>query len=293
MFVGFLPNASMLFTSNKDLRNHLENKIDSSLKVGFVPTMGALHDGHLALMDQAVSDNDVLVVSIFVNPTQFNNKEDLEKYPRELDKDIELIEARIKSDYLIIYAPDVQDVYGSSTVSKPYDFDGLEHVMEGAQRPGHFDGVGTILEFLFNAIQPDKAYFGEKDFQQLQIIKKLVKKLDLDLEIIGCPIHREKSGLAMSSRNGRLSKDGFIKAAQIHSILLKAKSNFQHQSIEQTVDLVSQEIGAIPEFTLEYFTIADEQSLTPTTEKDPSKTYRGFIVVHLEGVRLIDNIPLD
>jgi len=292
MFVGFLPNCPMVFDSHEKVRDFLENEIDASATIGFVPTMGALHEGHIALMNQALADNDFLVVSIFVNPTQFNNLEDLEKYPRILEQDHQLMQSRLDASKFLIYAPTVQDVYGAHTASKSYDFDGLEHVMEGAQRPGHFNGVGTILEFLFKVVQPDRAYFGEKDFQQLQIIKNLVHQLGLDLQIIGCPIHREKSGLAMSSRNGRLTQKGFEKSALIYKVLQNAPSYFQDHSIQQTIDKITEEIKAIPEFTLEYFAIADEQSLLPVTLKEAGKNYRGFIVVHHEGVRLIDNIPL-
>nr|WP_194851491.1 pantoate--beta-alanine ligase [Nonlabens antarcticus] len=283
----------MLFESHKYLRNHIENQLDASKSIGFVPTMGALHDGHIALMDRALSDNDFLIVSIFVNPTQFNNPEDLDKYPRILEQDLELMKSRLDSDRFLVYAPTVEDVYGHNTASKTYNFDGLENVMEGEKRPGHFNGVGTVLQFLFKVVQPDNAYFGEKDFQQLQIIKKLVTSLNLDIKIIGCPIHREKSGLAMSSRNARLSRDGLEKAAQIYQILQKAKTSFKTHTVPETLNFVTDQIKSVSEFTLEYFTIADENSLQTATEKNPSYTYRGFIVVHLEGVRLIDNILLD
>jgi pantoate--beta-alanine ligase len=281
----------MLFESHKNLRNYLQNKVDSSFSIGFVPTMGALHNGHIALMDRALEENEFLVVSIFVNPTQFNNPADLEKYPRILDQDLKLMASRLDADRYVIYAPTTEDVYGKNTASKSYDFGGLEKVMEGAQRPGHFDGVGTILEFLFNVVQPDRAYFGEKDFQQLQVIKNLVRFLDSNIEILGCPIHREESGLAMSSRNGRLSSDGFRTAALIYQILQNAKAYFIIHSIPETVELVKKEIAAIPGFELEYFTIAKEEDLLPAASKTTDKNYRGFIVVHLEGIRLIDNIP--
>jgi pantoate--beta-alanine ligase len=253
--------------------------------------MGALHDGHIALMNEALKENDFLVVSIFVNPTQFNNPADLEKYPRILDQDRKLMDSRLESDRYVIYAPSTVDVYGKKTASKSYDFGGLEDVMEGAQRPGHFDGVGTVLEFLFNVVQPVRAYFGEKDFQQLQIIRKLVLFLNSDIEILGCPIHREESGLAMSSRNVRLSSDGFKNAAHIYQVLKDAKAHFTKHSIAETIELVKKGIGAIPEFELEYFTIAEEDNLVPATSKKANTNYRGFIVVHLEGIRLIDNIP--
>ena len=293
MFVGFLAQSSMVFESHKDLSQYLNNHRDMSKSIGFVATMGALHQGHIALMKKALKDNDFLVVSIFVNPTQFNNPEDLKKYPRLLEADLNLMESHLDSSKFVTYAPPVEDVYGEIAQSKSYDFDGLESVMEGSQRPGHFDGVGTIIEFLFDIIQPDRAYFGEKDFQQLQIIKKLTEKIKLPIEIIGCPIHREESGLAMSSRNGRLSAEGFIMAAQIYEVLEQAPNYFENHSIAETISFVSEKIEEVPQFELEYFTIADEQTLIPAHTKDASKNYRGFLVVHLEGVRLIDNIPLN
>ncbi|WP_148311326.1 pantoate--beta-alanine ligase [Nonlabens marinus] len=283
----------MVFESHKNLSQYLNNHRDTNKSIGFVPTMGALHQGHLALMKKALEDNDFLVVSIFVNPTQFNNPEDLKKYPRLLEADLKLMESQLDSSNFITYAPAVEDVYGKIAVSKSYHFDGLEDVMEGSQRPGHFDGVGTILQFLFEVVQPDRAYFGEKDFQQLQIIKKLKEKLQLPIEIIGYPIHREESGLAMSSRNARLSPEGFIKAAQIYQVLKEAPGYFSKHSIKETIAFVSKKISQLSGFELEYFTIADEKTLSPATIKDSSKNYRAFIVVHLEGVRLIDNIPLN
>ncbi len=293
MFVGFQASNCMVFNSHKNLSHHIENQRSPSISIGFVPTMGALHDGHLALMHQALLENDFLVVSIFVNPTQFNNQEDLEKYPRLLDNDLALIQSKLPIERVIIYAPTVEDVYGNNTKAQHYDYGGLENVMEGAQRPGHFDGVGTVLEFLFNAVHPNRAYFGEKDFQQLQIIKKLVEILALDIEIIGCPIHRESSGLAMSSRNGRLTAQNFKKAAAIYEILLESKSYFKEHDIPQTISFVRKQIEDLPGFELEYFTIASEDTLVPAHTVEKGKSYRAFIVVHLQGVRLIDNIPLD
>ena len=282
----------MVFYTHKELSKSIEDQRSNVESIGFVPTMGALHDGHIALMKQALNDNQLLVVSIFVNPTQFNNTEDLAKYPRLLDQDLAIIKANLPDHNIILYAPTVADVYGKHTVSKTYNFAGLENVMEGAQRPGHFDGVGTILEFLFKVVQPDRAYFGEKDFQQLQIIKRLVHQLELPIDIIGCPIHREQSGLAMSSRNGRLTKENFQKASFIYETLFEARKYFETHSISESVDLVENKMKANADFELEYFTIADEDTLIPATSKEAGKKYRAFIVVHLQGVRLIDNIPL-
>ncbi|WP_339684884.1 pantoate--beta-alanine ligase [uncultured Nonlabens sp.] len=282
----------MIFKSHKLLVEHLKKKVKSSETIGFVPTMGALHNGHISLMKEAISQCDQLVVSIFVNPTQFDNKKDLEKYPRTVNNDVALIKKYINADNLTVYAPGVEDVYGKKTVAKTYHYDGLENVMEGANRPGHFDGVGTILEFLFKVINPDQAFFGEKDFQQLQIVKKLVEKQKWNIKIRGCPVEREPHGLAMSSRNERLSPEAREKAQLIYASLQLAKKYFRQHSIKNTQKLVEQLFEKEPDFELEYFTIASEETLKPVTRKYKNHHYRGFIVAHIEGVRLIDNTAL-
>ncbi|MFT6799604.1 MAG: pantoate--beta-alanine ligase [Nonlabens sp.] len=282
----------MIFKSHKLLVEHLKKKVKSSETIGFVPTMGALHNGHISLMKEAISQCDQLVVSIFVNPTQFDNKKDLEKYPRTINNDVALIKKHINADNLTVYAPGVEDVYGKKTVAKTYHYDGLENVMEGANRPGHFDGVGTILEFLFKIIDPDQAFFGEKDFQQLQIVKKLVEKQKWNIKITGCPVERESHGLAMSSRNERLSPEAREKAQLIYTSLQLAKKYFREHSIKETQKLVEQLFEKEPNFELEYFTIASEETLKPVTRKYKNHHYRGFIVAHIEGVRLIDNTAL-
>jgi pantoate--beta-alanine ligase len=282
----------MIFKSHKLLVEHLKKKVKSSETIGFVPTMGALHNGHISLMKEAISQCDQLVVSIFVNPTQFDNKKDLEKYPRTVNNDVALIKKYINADNLTVYAPGVEDVYGKKTVAKTYHYDGLENVMEGANRPGHFDGVGTILEFLFKVIDPDQAFFGEKDFQQLQIVKKLVEKQKWNIKITGCPVEREPHGLAMSSRNERLSPEAREKAQLIYASLQLAKKYFRQHSIKNTQKLVEQLFEKEPDFELEYFTIASEETLKPVTRKYKNHHYRGFIVAHIEGVRLIDNTAL-
>jgi pantoate--beta-alanine ligase len=282
----------MIFKSHKLLVQHLKKKVKSYETIGFVPTMGALHNGHISLMKEASSQCDHLVVSIFVNPTQFDNKKDLEKYPRTVNNDVALIKKHINAHKLTVYAPEVEDVYGKQTLAKSYHYDGLENVMEGANRPGHFDGVGTILEFLFKVIDPDQAFFGEKDFQQLQIVKKLVEKQKWNIKITGCPIEREPHGLAMSSRNERLSPEAREKAQFIYASLQLAKKYFQQHSIKKTQKLVEALFEKEPGFELEYFTIASEETLKPITRKHKNHHYRGFIVAHIEGVRLIDNTAL-
>ncbi len=281
----------LIFNKKSDLTAFLSPLIKQNKSIGFVPTMGALHQGHLSLLKNSLAENDITVMSIFVNPTQFNNAEDLEKYPRTLEKDVEKMSAL--STKIIVYAPSVLDIYEGNTISQSFEYEGLEHQMEGKHRPGHFDGVGTIVKRLFEIIQPNKAYFGEKDFQQLQIVKKLVSTQSLPVQIIGCPIFREKSGLAMSSRNERLSPEAREKAAQIFAILTEAKEIFETQSIQKTIKFVEESFKKHPEFELEYFEIADEATLLSSETKEATKKYRAFIAVFIEKIRLIDNISLN
>ncbi|MCO6174899.1 pantoate--beta-alanine ligase [Flavobacterium sp. NRK F10] len=279
-----------IFNDKDSLEAFLNPLINQKKTIGFVPTMGALHEGHQSLIKRSVAENEITVISIFVNPTQFNNTEDLEKYPRTLDQDIDKVKEI--NDLILIYAPTVEDIYGKSPIAEHFNFDGLELQMEGKQRPGHFDGVGTIIKKLFATVKPTRAYFGEKDFQQLQIIKKLVSKEKLPVKIVGCPIHRASSGLAMSSRNERLSADAKEKAAFIYKVLQEAKEQFQQRSAKEVIDFVYTTFEKEPEFELEYFEIADEETLLSCIEKDPHKKYRGFITAFIENIRLIDNIAL-
>lgn len=281
----------LIFNKKSDLSAFLSPLIHQNKSIGFVPTMGALHKGHLSLLEKSLSENDITVMSIFVNPTQFNNAEDLDKYPRTLERDVQIMQEL--SNNIIVYAPEVADIYEGNTVSENFNYDGLENQMEGKHRPGHFDGVGTIVKRLFEIVQPNKAYFGEKDFQQLQIVKKLVSKHNIPVEVIGCPIHREANGLAMSSRNERLSETARKNAAIIYRILNAAKDFFQSHSAEETITLVENEFKKHPEFQLEYFEIADEATLLPVSEKEVDKKYRGFVAIFIENIRLIDNISLN
>lgn len=281
----------LIFNKKSDLSAFLSPLIQQNKSIGFVPTMGALHKGHLSLLEKSLSENEITVMSIFVNPTQFNNSEDLDKYPRTLERDIQIMQEI--SNSIIVYAPEVEDIYEGKTVSQSFDYDGLENQMEGKHRPGHFDGVGTIVKRLFEIVQPNKAYFGEKDFQQLQIVKKLVEKNNIPVAVIGCPIHREDSGLAMSSRNERLSETARKNAAIIYQILNSAKEIFATNSAEATVKWVENEFQKHPDFQLEYFEIADETTLLPVNTKEADKKYRGFIAIFIENIRLIDNISLN
>ena len=279
-----------VITTKKKLRDHLSTRMGHG-SLGLVPTMGALHRGHAVLVERARAENELCVVSIFVNPTQFDNPDDLEKYPKTLDTDLEIL-ARISED-ILVFAPSSEDIYDSKVEARHYDFDGLDKVMEGAYRQGHFDGVGTIVEALLRLVAPDRAYFGEKDFQQLQIIRKLVATKNIASEIIGCPIVREDHGLAMSSRNGRLSKALFQEASFIYSTLVSARDKFGTESAKNVSDWVRDEFEEHPDFELEYFEIADVNTLTPAQIKNPNIKYRGFIAVYAEGVRLIDNIAMN
>ena len=280
-----------IFYGKAPLIAHLNSSqfIDST--IGFVPTMGALHDGHLALMERSIRENEYTVVSIFVNPTQFNNPEDLAKYPRTLDEDVRKITAL--NPEVIVYAPSVDDIYDGNPVSQSFDFEGLENQMEGKFRPGHFDGVGTIVKRLFEIVTPTQAYFGEKDFQQLQIVKKLVAKYNLPVTIVGCPIYREANQLAMSSRNERLSLNERNQASIIYQTLLQAKIIFQKETIESAIQLVQQTFKNHPLFDLEYFVIADEETLLSSITKEKNKNYRAFIAVFVNNIRLIDTISLN
>ncbi len=280
-----------IFYGKAPLIAHLKPIKSAHSTIGFVPTMGALHAGHLALMERSLQENDYTVVSIFVNPTQFNNPEDLAKYPRTLDEDVRKITAL--NPEIIVYAPSVDDIYDGNPVAQSFDFDGLENQMEGKFRPGHFDGVGTIVKQLFEIVTPTKAYFGEKDFQQLQIVKKLVVKNQLPVTIIGCPIYREANQLAMSSRNERLSAEERNQASLIYQTLLQAKEKFQNGTVESVNQLVQQTFENHPLFDLEYFVIADEETLLPCTTKEKDKNYRAFIAVFVNNIRLIDTISLN
>lgn len=259
--------------------------------IGFVPTMGALHKGHLALVEKALANNDKVFVSVFVNPTQFNNSDDLVKYPRTLEKDILLLESL--SEEILVFAPSVDVVYDGNTVSQQFDFDGLEHKMEGEFRPGHFNGVGTVVKRLFEIVRPNNAYFGEKDFQQLQIIKKLVKKYDIPVKVIGCKIQREPSGLAMSSRNTRLTDNERKAASFIYQTLKTAKKQFGTKSAHEVTEWVTKHFENHELLKLEYFIIADVDTLKTVKQKSNNNVYRAFIAVYASDIRLIDNIALN
>tara|TARA_B110000240_G_C13479233_1_gene444559 strand:- start:1161 stop:2009 length:849 start_codon:yes stop_codon:yes gene_type:complete len=279
----------IVFTEKKALKIYLSNFKAQNKTIGFVPTMGALHQGHLSLIKKAQQKTDIVVVSVFVNPTQFNRQEDLIKYPKTLKNDIKLLET-ISCD--VLFNPSVEEIYSENIISEKFDFDGLEHKMEGEFREGHFDGVGTVVKTLFEIVSPNKAYFGQKDFQQLKIIKKMVKKNGLNVKIKGCIIFREEDGLAMSSRNTRLSEEQRNAAPFIYKTLKKVRKKFSTENADLIIDWVKNQFKKHPLLTIEYFTIADEKTLKTIKNKESGKKYRAFIAVFVGEIRLIDNIRL-
>jgi pantoate--beta-alanine ligase len=281
----------IVFDSKEQLQAKIKALKAKNKRIGFVPTMGALHNGHLSLVETGLKNADIIVVSIFVNPTQFDNAEDLKKYPRTLEQDIILLETISKD--IIVYAPTVQDIYSKNVVSESFSFDGLEHEMEGKFRDGHFNGVGTIVKSLLEIVNPEYAFFGEKDFQQLQIIKKLVEKHNIPVKIMGCKIHRETNGLAMSSRNTRLTKSHKNEAPFIYKTLKEAKLKFGTKSANKVTEWVTKEFGGNKLLELEYFIIADTKTLKTVKRKHNKNTYRAFIAVYAGKIRLIDNIALN
>ena len=278
-----------VFKTKKELKTYFKGYSSKNFTIGFVPTMGALHNGHLSLVKESVDNNEITVASIFVNPTQFNKKEDLENYPRTLESDLTLLQS-VSCD--IAFIPSTEEIYSNTVSSNHFEFDGLEIQMEGKFREGHFNGVGTIVKKLFEIVTPTNAYFGEKDFQQLQIIRKMVEKNHLPVSVIGCPTFREKNGLAMSSRNQLLSEKEKEEGAIIYETLCEVKELIDNKAIEKINSWVGEQFDKNPLFELEYFVIADEENLTPALTISPNKNYRAFIAVHADKVRLIDTMSL-
>ena len=281
----------MVIYSQKETLAQALSSVAKNEKIGFVPTMGALHKGHISLVKKALDENNLVVVSIFVNPTQFNNPADLAKYPRTPEDDILLLK-KLKGD-VIVYLPEVSDLYDASVSAKKYNFGNLENEMEGKHRKGHFDGVGTIVSKLLKIVKPNSAYFGEKDFQQLQIVKKLVAMEKLPVKIVGCPILRESNGLAMSSRNKRLSTKQFEEATIIYKTLKEVRDRFSSTSITDLNALVAERFLQNPNLNLEYFEIANEKTLKTAKRRNRDSKYRAFIAAFAGDVRLIDNMPLN
>ena len=257
--------------------------------VGFVPTMGALHEGHVSLVENAANENNVVVVSIFVNPTQFNNPDDLKRYPRNLEADLNML---ANADCDLVFAPSVEEMYPVPD-NRKFQFGALETVMEGKHRPGHFNGVAQVVSRLFDMVKPDKAYFGLKDFQQLAIVKNMVKQLSLPVEIVPCPIIREKSGLPMSSRNELLSAEERKNASLISETIFMAKELVEQKSVNELEEWVTERINKNPFLNVEYFEIVDGTNLQPVKNWEGENTKVGCIAVYCGKVRLIDNIVLN
>ncbi|WP_321279788.1 pantoate--beta-alanine ligase [Marinifilum fragile] len=260
--------------------------IEEGKSIGFVPTMGALHDGHLSLTAESVKENDITVVSIFVNPTQFNNPNDLKTYPRCIEQDLEKL-SKYNPD--LIFIPEVEEMYPEPD-TRVFDFGHLDNVMEGKNRPGHFNGVAQVVSKLFDIVTPHKAYFGQKDFQQVAVIKQMVKDLKLNVKIVPCPIIREEDGLAMSSRNLLLTEDQRKNASKISETLFKACNLAADLSVNELKDWVVDEINKNPYLSVEYFEIVDDTYLQPIKSWDENKVKVGCITVQVGKIRLIDNI---
>ncbi|MBQ7424625.1 MAG: pantoate--beta-alanine ligase [Prevotella sp.] len=271
-----------------ELQNDLFTLRKANKSVGLVPTMGALHEGHASLVKQSVKDNDITVVSVFLNPTQFNDKNDLANYPRTLDADCELLEG-VGADY--VFAPAVNEMYPTED-KRHFEYPPVSTVMEGAHRPGHFNGVCQVVSRLFYIVRPDKAYFGEKDWQQIAVIKAMVKALDIKVTIVECPIIREKDGLAMSSRNTLLAEDERAIAPNIYKALKSSVTYAKKHTVQQTHDKVVADINAIEGLEVEYFSIVDGDTLQDVSSWDDTPYVVGCITVYCgkTPIRLIDHI---
>jgi len=278
----------MLVKTKNELQKQL-SALRSKGSVGFVPTMGALHQGHVSLVEQAVKENAVVVVSIFVNPTQFNDPNDLKRYPRNLEADLKLLG---KTGCDLVFSPGAGEIYPEPDTRK-FNFGNLEQVMEGKHRPGHFNGVAQVVSRLFEMVNPDKAYFGLKDFQQLAVIKKLVKIMNMPVEILPCPIVREKSGLAMSSRNELLSAEERQNAALIYQTLTEIQKLKTLKSVQQLKNHVIETINKNPILNVEYFEIVDDENLMSVENWEEKGVKVGCIAVQCGKIRLIDNIVLN
>ncbi len=276
-----------VFTSPAILRLHLREIHTAEATLGLLPTMGALHEGHLALARRMVAENIATIASIFVNPLQFDNPDDLARYPRTLEADCALLEA---AGCEMVFAPSLDEMYTQPPMLR-LDFGDLGHVMEGAHRPGHFNGVGIVVSRLFNMVQPDRAYFGQKDYQQVAIVRQLIADLGFPVELVACPTVREADGLAMSSRNRRLSPEQRALAPLIHQSLQASKEQLlDGNSIEKVKQFVANQFADQASFRLEYFEIADAYTLQPLTENLLTASAVLCMAAHLGDVRLIDNI---
>ena len=270
----------------KELKGYLIDSKRDGKRIGLVPTMGALHKGHLSLVERCVRENDICVVSVFVNPTQFNDKHDLETYPRTLEADCALLESA-GCDF--VFAPSVEEMYPEPD-TRTFDFGTVMQVMEGAKRPGHFNGVAQVVSKLFYIVEPDNAYFGEKDFQQIAVIRAMVKQLQIPVQINACPIVREADGLALSSRNTRLTPALRQKAPLIARTLQESKQLAATKSVQEVIDYVVNTLNADPDLEVEYYEIVDGDSLVSIRDWRDTTYAVGCVTVYCGEVRLIDNI---
>ena len=280
----------IIFNNIVGFKNHLRKLKNDNITIGFVPTMGALHNGHTSLIKKSVLENDYSVVSIFINPTQFNNINDYESYPINISRDIELLDSI--SENIILFSPDTEEIYSGKVVSDSYDFGDLDKYMEGEHRKGHFQGVATVVNKLFQIVSADNVYFGEKDFQQLRIIEHLVQKNGYKFNVIRCKTIRQNDGLALSSRNKKLDISSQNIATNLFKALSFAKKNFDTLDLEIIYAKVEDLLQNFPQISVDYFAIADENDLKPIKHKNKNQKYRAFIAADISGVRLIDNIKL-
>ena len=277
----------LVFKTSLKLKKFLNSK---GVSVGLIPTMGALHTGHLSLVERAFEENDYVVISIYINPTQFNNLSDFKNYPQNQKKDISLLKPF--SNKIIVYIPENIEIYPNGIKSNSYDFGSLDQHMEGKFRDNHFNGVATVVEALFKNTTPNKAYFGEKDFQQFKIIKSLVEQKRINTKLILCPIVREKNGLALSSRNKYLNSSQKKLASSIHFTLKKIKRIYDQYDVNELEKIFIDKIEDSKQLKVEYFCIASENDLIPIKNKVNNKNFRVFVAVYVGQTRLIDNIKL-
>lgn len=284
----YINSKMLVIKSVSELLTYVETGKQKGLQSGLVPTMGALHQGHLSLVKRSCQDNDITIVSLFVNPTQFNNPEDLASYPRQEEEDIKLL---AKEGVDVVFSPAESEIYpDDSHLHQEFNLGKVAEVMEGIHRPGHFQGVAQIVYRLFQICRPTRAYFGMKDFQQIAVIRQLIQNHGVDVEIVPCPIVREESGLALSSRNQLLSEDARREAANIHKVLAKSVELAKELSVEETRNMVITTLNKMPEFKVEYYEIVDGETLIPIEEWNEAAYIMGCITVYVGQVRLIDNI---
>lgn len=279
----------LLFKTVSSLQSYLLGQKKKGKSLGFVPTMGALHDGHVSLLSKSIDENEITICSIFVNPTQFNDAEDLKKYPRTIEKDTEIL---VGAGVQVLFLPNVNEIYPENWQTPDFDFQGLDSLMEGEHRPGHFDGVAQVVHRLLDIVQPHQLYMGQKDYQQWRIIQSMLNQLDWNINLVRCPIARAEDGLALSSRNQRLTPEARQIAPKIYEVLQLAKAEIQSLSIQAVKQNAVQRLNSVPEFQLDYFEITDGQTLQVADNKETASSLVACTAVFLANIRLIDNIIL-